>query len=115
MASLIGDLKERGLLDATLVIWMGEFGRTPGNGSNHFARAWSTVLAGGGLKTGQVIGRTSAKGDTVEERPIPVIDFMATVCQALGIDPNKRIREGGSGRPHRIVDQGAKPVTELFA
>jgi hypothetical protein len=115
MATLIKELKERGLLDSTLVIWMGEFGRTPGNGSNHFARAWSTVMAGAGLKTGQVVGRTNAKGEAVEERPISVIDFMATVCQALGIDPAKRVREGGSGRPHRIVDQAAKPVTELFA
>jgi hypothetical protein len=115
MATLIKELKERGLLDTTLLIWMGEFGRTPGNGSNHFARAWSTVMAGAGLKTGQVVGRTNAKGEAVEERPISVIDFMATVCQALGIDANKRVREGGSGRPHRIVDPGAKPVTELFA
>ncbi|OAI50067.1 hypothetical protein AYO44_18090 [Planctomycetaceae bacterium SCGC AG-212-F19] len=114
MATLISDLKERGLLDSTLVIWMGEFGRTPGNGDNHFARAWSTVLAGAGLKTGQVIGRTDAKGATVEERPISVIDFMATVCQALGIDYNKRVREGGSGRPHRIVENGANPIVQLF-
>jgi hypothetical protein len=114
MATLIKELKERGLLDSTLVVWMGEFGRTPGNGSNHFAKAWSVALAGAGLKTGQVIGRTNAKGDAVEDRPITVTDFMATVCQALGIDASKRVREGGSGRPHRIVDQGAKPVTELF-
>jgi hypothetical protein len=114
MATLISDLKERGLLDSTLVIWMGEFGRTPGNGDNHFAKAWSTVLAGAGLKTGQVVGRTDAKGATIEDRPINVLDFMATVCQALGIDYTKRVREGGSGRPHRIVDSGAKPVEQLF-
>src|SRR5439155_16131331 len=56
MATLISDLKERGLLDSTLVIWMGEFGRDPRRGSNHYARAWTTVLAGAGLKTGQVVG-----------------------------------------------------------
>ncbi len=114
MAALIKDLKDRGLLETTLVIWMGEFGRSPGNGSNHYARAWSTVLAGAGLKTGQVIGRTDAKGGTVEDRPISVIDFMATVCQALGIDHTANFK-ARTGRPHRIVDKGANPVKELFA
>src|SRR5262249_24300473 len=81
MATLIGDLKQRGLLETTLVIWMGEFGRTPMNGQNHFARAWSTVLAGAGLRTGQVIGRTGARGNDAEDRPISAPDFMATVCK----------------------------------
>jgi uncharacterized protein (DUF1501 family) len=114
MGTLIKELEERDLLETTLVIWMGEFGRSPGRGTNHFARAWSTVLGGAGLKTGQVIGKTDKSGGTVEERPISVVDFMATVCKALGIDPNKQYLSKG-GRPHRIVDKGAKPVTELFA
>jgi uncharacterized protein (DUF1501 family) len=113
MGALVKDLKERGLLDTTLVIWMGEFGRSPGKGTNHYARAWSTVLGGAGLKTGQVIGKTDEKGGTVAERPINVVDFMSTVCQALGIDHKKQILSKG-GRPHHIVDKGAKPVTELF-
>jgi uncharacterized protein (DUF1501 family) len=113
-ARLISDLKERGLLDTTLVIWMGEFGRSPGRGTNHFARAWSTVLGGAGLKTGQVIGKTDKTGGTVAERPISVVDFMATVCKALGINHDKHVI-ARNGRPFRLVDKGANPVAELFA
>src|SRR5207245_2672049 len=76
MATLISDLKERGLLDSTLVIWMGEFGRTPRinargakPGRDHYPRAWSTVLFGGGIKAGQVIGKTDKEGASVVERP----------------------------------------------
>ena len=74
----------------------------------------TSLFAALDVATGQVIGRTDAKGTTVEDRPISVLDFMATVCQALGIDYNKRVREGGSGRPHRIVDNGANPIAQLF-
>jgi uncharacterized protein (DUF1501 family) len=111
-AALIKDLKERGLLETTLVIWMGEFGRSPGKGTNHFARAWSTVLAGAGVKGGQVVGKTDKSGGTVAERPVGVADFMATVCHALGIDHEKQLTNR-AGRPFRIVDKGA-PVKELF-
>ena len=118
MSALIGDLKQRGLLDGTLIIWMGEFGRTPrvnsNGGRDHYARAWSTLLAGGGLKGGQVIGKTDRDGAAVVEWPISVTDFMATVCQALGIDPTKRI-DTPSGRPIRLVDKGANPIKELFS
>jgi uncharacterized protein (DUF1501 family) len=114
MGTLVKELKERGLLDSTLVIWMGEFGRSPGRGQNHYARAWSTVLGGAGIKTGMVVGKTDTSGGTVAERPINVVDFMATICQILGIDPNKQILAKGN-RPHRIVDKGANPVKELFA
>jgi hypothetical protein len=112
-AAMIADLKERGLLDSTLVIWMGEFGRSPGRGTNHYARAWSTVLAGAGIKTGQAIGATDKAGGTVAERPIGVADFMATVFKALGIDPNKQI-VARNARPFRLVDKGAKVVDQLF-
>src|SRR5262249_15351113 len=92
-ATLMDDLKQRGLLDSTLLVWMGEFGRTPKinpqKGRDHFPNAWSTVLAGGGIQGGQVVGRTSADGTTVEERAVNVPDLLATVCQALGIDPLK--------------------------
>lgn len=114
MGTLIGDLKQRGLLDSTLVIWMGEFGRSPGSGSNHYARAWTSVLAGGGLKHGQVIGSTGSKGSNVEKRPISCPDFMATVCKALGIDPAKDWIARGA-RPVNKVGKGAKPIQELFA
>src|SRR5262249_46037856 len=80
-AALMTDLKDRGLLDSTLIIWMGEFGRSPGGGKNHYARAWSTVLCGAGMKTGQVIGKTDSVGGTVEDRPIKVADFFATVLK----------------------------------
>ena len=114
MATLIGDLKERGLLDSTLVIWMGEFGRTPGHGKNHYARAWSSVLAGAGLKVGQVVGKTDAKGNDVTDRPISAPDFMATVCKALGIDYTKNYTARG-GRPMHKVAKEARVVTQVFA
>jgi uncharacterized protein (DUF1501 family) len=118
MGTLIRDLKERGLFDSTLVIWMGEFGRTPtvnrNGGRDHYSRAWSTVLAGAGIKGGQVIGKTDASGAAVTERPIPVTDFMATVCRALGIDYAKTVQTPG-GRPVKLVEKGATPIAELFA
>jgi hypothetical protein len=117
MATLITDLKERGLLDSTLIVWMGEFGRTPNvrpdGGRDHYARAWSTVLAGGGIKGGQVVGKTDSGGATVTDRPISVGEFMATVCRVLGIDYMKEHRTA-SGRPIRIVEKGASPLDELF-
>lgn len=114
MTVLINDLKDRGLLDETLIIWMGEFGREPlKHGDDHFAKAWSTVLAGAGLKTGQVIGKTSPDGVEVVDRPINVPDFMSTVCKALNIDESKEY-ETRDGRPMRIVKADAKPVEQLF-
>ncbi len=92
-ATLVDDLKERGLLDSTLIVWMGEFGRTPtingDKGRDHFPGAWTAVLGGGGVKGGQVIGKTSAGGEAIEERPVSVPDLLATVCLALGVDPMK--------------------------
>jgi uncharacterized protein (DUF1501 family) len=114
MATLVSDLKERGLLDNTLVIWMGEFGRSPGHGKNHYARAWSTVMAGAGLKVGQVVGRTDGKGNDVTDRPISAPDFMATVCKALGIDHTKSYMARG-GRPMHKVAKDARVVNPLFA
>ena len=116
MAALIEDLKERGRLDSTLVIWMGEFGRSPqitsGGGRNHWARAWSSVLAGGGIRGGQVIGRTDRDAAEVLERPISVVDFLATVCTILGIDYTRENRAAGVERPIPIVDT-TKPVKVL--
>ena len=116
-SALIDDLKDRGLLDSTLVVWMGEFGRTPkinpNGGRDHFGRAWSTVLMGGGLKGGQIIGRTDAIGGTVEDRPVSAGDFLATICQLLGIDWDKN-NDGPGGRTVRITPKGAKPLVELL-
>jgi hypothetical protein len=115
-AALVGDLKERGLLEKTLVIWMGEFGRTPrvnaNTGRDHYPRAFSAALAGGGVKGGRVIGKTSADGTDVKERPVTVADLFCTFCQALKINPRKE-NIGTLGRPIKVVDGGA-PVKELF-
>jgi hypothetical protein len=117
-ATLMQDLQDHGLLDSTLIVWMGEFGRTPAinknAGRDHFPTAWSTVLAGGGIKGGQVVGRTSTDGTRAIERPVSVPDLLATVCLALGIDPMKQNPSPG-GRPIRIVDKDAHPIREVLA
>jgi hypothetical protein len=116
--TLMEDLKQRGLLDSTLIVWMGEFGRTPKingeKGRDHYAKAWTTVLAGGGIKGGQVFGKTSADGTTVETRPVSVSDFLATICLALGIDYRKH-NNSNVGRPIRIVEKKAQPIQEIVA
>lgn len=117
LSALIGDLKTRGILDTTLVIWMGEFGRTPHvgkqGGRDHYPRAWTSVMAGGGLKLGRTVGRTDAQGGTVEDRPISAVDFMATVCTALRIDYKKNFLTRDA-RPMRVVDKNEKLIKELF-
>lgn len=116
-AALLADLKSRGLLDSTLVIWTGEFGRTPrinpNKGRDHFPRAFTSILAGGGVKGGQVIGSTDAGGDAVENRPVSVNDFLRTACHSLGIDADKQ-NMSSIGRPIKIVD-GGEVVKEVFA
>ncbi len=116
-AALVADLRERGRLDRTLVIWMGEFGRTPRinprTGRDHYPRAFTVALAGGGIKGGRVVGKTNAEGTSVEDRPAMVADLFCTFCQSLGINPRKE-NLAGLGRPIKIVD-GGSPVKELFA
>ncbi|MBI2481820.1 MAG: DUF1501 domain-containing protein [Planctomycetia bacterium] len=120
MSALIEDLRERDRLESTLVIWMGEFGRSPqitsGAGRNHWARAWSTVLAGGGIRGGQVIGRTDRDAAEVIERPISVTDFLGTVCTILEIDHTRENRAPGVERPIAIVDASkqVKVISELL-
>src|SRR5262249_25450593 len=84
-AGLMRDLKERGLLDTALIVWMGEFGRTPKfprpDGRDHWPNSFSAVLAGGGIKGGQVIGNTGPDGASIKERPVTVPEFLATICQ----------------------------------
>lgn len=117
MAALVADLKQRGMLDSTLIIWMGDFGRTPTlgkqGGRDHFPRAWTTMLAGGGIKSGQVIGKTNDMGGDIVDRPISAVDFMATVCTVLDIDYKKEFHTK-EGRPIRPVDKGEKVITELI-
>ncbi len=116
-ATLMTDLRSRGLLDSTLIVWMGEFGRTPkineNAGRDHYPNAWSTVLAGGGLKGGRVIGDTGANGMEVRDRPVSVPDLLATVVQGLGLDPMGQ-NVADNGRPIRLVDPKAKPIAEVF-
>jgi hypothetical protein len=117
-SALMDDLRSRGLLDSTLIVWMGEFGRTPKinpqAGRDHFPTAWTTVLAGGGIKGGQVIGNSGRDGMLAKDRPVAVPDFLATVCKGLGVDPMGQ-NDSGIGRPIRIVDPKAKAIHEVIA
>jgi Protein of unknown function (DUF1501) len=117
-STLLTDLSNRGLLETTLTLCMGEFGRTPrinsASGRDHYPTAWSAVLAGGGIKGGQAYGATSKDGTTVEGRAVTAIDLLATVCKALGIDHTKQ-NLSNVGRPIRIVDKAAKPIAEVLA
>ncbi|HZT79777.1 MAG TPA: DUF1501 domain-containing protein [Gemmataceae bacterium] len=118
-AALVGDLKERGLLEKTLVVWMGEFGRTPNingrTGRDHYPRAFSVALAGCGIKGGAVIGATTKDGRNIAERPVGVPDLFCTLCKALKINPRKETLSNAiGGRPIKIVD-GGQAVKELFA
>jgi uncharacterized protein (DUF1501 family) len=117
-ATLMEDLKEKGLLDSTVIVWMGEFGRTPkingSRGRDHWPNSWSTVLAGGGIKGGQVVGKTSDDGMEVKDRPVNVEDLLSTVAHALGINVDTK-NISNVGRPIRIVEPTAKPITEVLA
>jgi uncharacterized protein (DUF1501 family) len=117
-STLLTDLEQRGLLDSTLVVWMGEFGRTPKineqTGRDHFPVAWTSVLSGGGIRGGQAIGKTSDDAMTIADRPVVVADLFATMAMALGIDPLTQ-NMSNIGRPIRIADPSAKPLTEVLA
>lgn len=119
---LLEDLRQRGLLDTTLVVFMSEFGRTPQLadsgynqtlGAGHYAKAWTTWLAGGGVKGGTVIGRVDAKGGEVTDRPVNAQEFLATMCHALGIDCHKEYMSK-EGRPMTFLGPKAEPVKEAF-
>jgi len=115
-AALLGDLRERGLLERTLVIWMGEFGRMPhinlNAGRDHFPQAFNVALAGGGLRGGQVIGATDRLGTEVAERPVTVQDLFCTFYRSLGINP-RRENQSNVGRPLALVE-GGNVVQEVF-
>lgn len=116
-ATLMRDLRDHGMLEKTLVVWMGEFGRTPkineGGGRDHFPLAWSVVLGGAGVKGGQVIGKTDAGGDAVADRPVNVADLYATITEALGVKHTKE-NISPEGRPIPLVDRKGKPIAELI-
>ncbi len=115
-STLLGDLERHRRLDKTLVVIATEFGRPPefdaGGGRGHQSRAFSIVLAGGGLKTGQAVGATDELGKKIVSRPIPVADLHATIHAALGIDPAKELYDGE--RPVPITDHGVA-AREVFA
>jgi hypothetical protein len=116
MAALLRDLDERKLLDSTLVMWLGDFGRTPkindSDGRDHHPAAWSAVLAGGGARGGIVHGATDGDGEKVADQPTSVPDLFATAATLLGMDPGKQVVTP-RGRPIWLTDNG-KPVKALI-
>ncbi|MCU0705973.1 MAG: DUF1501 domain-containing protein [Fimbriiglobus sp.] len=117
MATLLDDLKERGLLNDVMVITLAEFGRTPGInsslGRDHFASAWSMTMSGGGAKGGAVWGKTDAKGDKVIDQEVNAGTLFATIYESLGIKHDKNYYLGS--RPVPLVDPGFAPIAELVS
>ncbi len=117
MSALTTELEERGLLKDTAIIWMGEFSRTPrinGNaGRDHWARSWSVVVGGAGMKGGIAVGKTSSDGTSVETEPYTSQDVMASVLKALGVSLETTFTSK-NGRPMKIANSG-KVIKELFA
>jgi hypothetical protein len=116
-AALLDDLEERGLLEDTLVVWMGEIGRTPRinnrSGRDHYVRSWSTALAGGGVKGGLVYGESDQDGVDVKDKKVTEGDFFATIYTALGIDPTT---ENYSGlRPIPLAQFGHRVMRDILA
>ncbi len=115
-SALVEDLEKRGLLDSTMVMWMGEFGRTPAinadTGRDHFPRAFSAVVGGGGLAGGRVIGETNAGGMEIARDPVSVADLFATVFDRFGFDHAKKYR--GEGGTVVKMTEGGTPVKALF-
>ena len=120
LTTLVGDLEQRGLLEHTLVIAMGEFGRTPEvgtqgstDGRNHWPYVMSMALAGGGLRHGQVIGSSTKDGGQIQNRPVTPGDLAATLYQFMGVPLDATYRDP-TGRPRFIVENGGRPIHELF-
>lgn len=115
-AALVQDLKQRGLLDSTLVVWSGEFGRTPRinarTGRDHYPRSFNLLAAGGGVRGGQVVGATKADGSSITDRPVSVSDLFCSICHSLKVDPRHE-SISPLGRPMKLVD-GGNVVSELF-
>ncbi len=109
LSSLLDELAASGLIDETLVVVMGEFGRTPklntAAGRDHWPRAFSVLLSGGGVRGGQVVGSSDARGETVTDRPVTPTDLARTVYTILGIDPDREFHTT-DGRPVRVSPGG---------
>lgn len=118
MGSLVEDLAQSGRLKDTVIVWMGEFGRTPrinqNGGRDHFPRAWSVVVGGGNLKGGIAHGATNKDGTEVVDSPVKIGDLYATLYSGLGLAPDTQIRDN-LGRPTAIAGDKAVPVKELIA
>ncbi len=116
LSGLIQDLSERGMLDETLVVVMGEFGRTPkinaNGGRDHWPNVFSIALAGGGVRGGQVIGSSDTLGELPKDNPITPSDLAATIYTLLGIDPRHELLTS-DGRPVRVVPDGATAIAEI--
>ena len=116
LAALLDDLDERGMLDETLVVVMGEFGRTPklntAGGRDHWPRVFSVALAGGGVRGGQVVGASDATGESPADRPVTPADLACTIYTLLGIDP-AHVLQTADGRPVR-VNQGGAAIAEIL-
>ncbi len=117
LAALVGDLEQRSMLDETLIVVMGEFGRTPKlntqGGRDHWPRVFSVALAGGGVQGGQVIGSSDAIGESPRDRPVTPSDLAATIYTLLGIDPKQELHTS-DGRPVRIAPFEAEPIAEII-
>ncbi|MFT5059194.1 MAG: hypothetical protein ACI89E_001977 [Planctomycetota bacterium] len=121
-AALIRDLERLGLLDETLVLWAGEFGRTvysqgtltkTNYGRDHHPRAFSVWMAGGGVKPGIVYGETDEYGYNITQNPVSVHDLQATILNQLGVD-HERLTYQHLGRPYRLTDVGGKVIKDLL-
>jgi hypothetical protein len=116
MSALVADLNQRGMLDSTVIAWMGDFGRTPrinqDAGRDHWPRSWSVVLGGGGIKGGQVVGATDKDGVDITDRPVGPMDIIATITKAMGLNLSTQWTTP-RGRPIKLVDGGA-PIKELI-
>ena len=116
MSALVEDLAQRGLLESTAIIWMGEFGRTPringAAGRDHWARSWSVVVGGAGFKRGVVIGETNSEGTEVTSEPYTSEDLMASTLKALGISLETTFTSK-NGRPMKIANSG-KVIKEMI-
>jgi hypothetical protein len=116
-SSLLEDLKQRGMLENTMVLAMGEFGRTPkinpAGGRDHWPQCWSILMGGGGLKGGQVIGSSDDIGATPKDRPVTPAEVAATIYKGLGISLDLEL-PGAQGRPIPLVERGVEPIRELF-
>jgi hypothetical protein len=117
IANLVQDLHDRGMADDVVTVVWGEFGRTPkinmsDAGRDHWSPAMSALVAGGGLKMGQVVGSTTSRAERPKDRPYKVPSLLATLYQAIGIDPAMTFNNG-SGRPMYVLDE-RQPVTELL-